>query len=134
MISELTEFPVSSKTKKLVRRLNAEFLGLNLSGITFHEYDVDKSHTFKVMFSVARTQDIYLERGNIPSAPDYAAFMLAHEVGHLRLGHFGSKKKPGEEFAASHFAQGVIAGKIGPQAARRLITRWVRDWLRIARR
>lgn len=120
---------VTKRTRKRIRKLNKKYLGLNFSGIKFHEYEPDEGD-FRMAWSDATEKSVYLDPNELPSNPAYAAFVLAHEVAHVRLMHKGKSKRPKDESDASLCAQFILADKTGPKKAKSLAARWTNDWPR----
>ena len=126
----MTIFKVTKKTQQLVARLNKKYLGLDLHGITFYEYE---GEDFPVAWSNPSEKAILINPHALPSNPAYAAFILAHEVAHIRLMHKGKRKRPEDEFAASFCAQFLLANKVGSKMAKALADRWANDWLKLTK-
>lgn len=121
-------YKATRRTRGLVQLLNKRYLNLNLRGIEFYEYEPDEGD-FEVAWSNAPKKSVVLDPGALPLNPAYNAFILAHEVAHIRLGHKGGRRKAEQdEFDASTYARFVLAAKVGPKKARVLMQWWVTEW------
>ena len=130
-------FPASGETLYFVNSLNDGYLRLDLKQISFYEYKAG-AKDMKVAWSNARERAVFIEREKLffePISSDeaYVAFILAHEIGHIELGHVTREKETVDEKEemekdASKFATDILSKTIGPEMAEQLRQRWWNDW------
>lgn len=125
-------FKASKRTRKLVKSLNKKYLKLNLGDIKFYEYEPEEGD-YRVAWSNPSKKIVFLDPSALPSDPAYAAFIIAHEIAHVRLMHKGKRTLPEQESAASSCAQFLLVHKVGTKKAKVLAERWARDWLKLTK-
>lgn len=120
--------PASATVVRLIGLLNKKYLHLELEGIRFREYEPDDGD-LHVAWVDPRNKVIFIDTTAFPSSGPYGAFILAHEVAHIRLQHVDKVNVEEEELQASMCARFAIAGSVGPGRAKRLMERWANEWL-----